>query len=600
MIVDINNLDEMIRGYITNTVKEYYPDIDTSENSPFDDLFIKSTIELIRPFMDSLSRLELKSNLANAERLTESELDEIGEGNYFTSRKRGSSASTNITLTFANLNLEDPDFIIKVPTGAIFATGAGLEYQTQHTTVLNAEDMKAGYNKAKLVYEIDIPVVASDIGSSFNVGAGEIVFCRTFISNSLISSVNKTDVIDGKDKESNADYAERIKDFYLSRQLGTAPGYKNFIMDLFDEIKDVYVSGYKDKYMERDKLKVVDELTGEIVERHIGGAVDIYLKGCIFDSDEKVVKLNNNIIMLSCNYDELVDPTKIELFNLTDASKRPVIESVSKVGEGQYGGGYVDKAVAIISNVDEVSYTENAVSQMKMVYSYVSDDGPATEEDYFDIGLTEVELASPVKSVDSLVDWQNEAIPNMESKVDIIKTGIPETTDEYCKVRLKGLSDYPNGDDIKIRYTSNRTLRHLRDLLTGEKHRIITADVIGKEAKSVPVNVAFRLKATPAYRNFDRRTIETRVKASISAFFNNYKLGDSVEESDLVGWMYTDASISEMIQYIALPFDVFYIPNLPTDDIPSDGSQISPDGVLPIEAIEYPYLNASKFEVTVI
>ena len=86
MVVDISNLDSMIRGYIVSVITQYYPDIDTSENSSFDDLYIKPLIEFSRPFIDSLSRLELKSNLANSEYLTESELDEIGEGNYFMSR----------------------------------------------------------------------------------------------------------------------------------------------------------------------------------------------------------------------------------------------------------------------------------------------------------------------------------------------------------------------------------------------------------------------------------------------------------------------------------------------------------------------------------
>lgn len=175
MVVDISNLDSMIRGYITNTIKQYYPDIDTSENSSFDDLYIKPLIEFSRPFIDALSRIELKSNLANSEYLTESELDEIGEGNYFTTRKQGTAASTSITLSFSNLNIEDEDLVIKVPTGAIFATGSGLEFQTQTTTVLRPDDLRNNYNKQRLVYEIDIPVVATGIGSKYNVFAYEAV-----------------------------------------------------------------------------------------------------------------------------------------------------------------------------------------------------------------------------------------------------------------------------------------------------------------------------------------------------------------------------------------------------------------------------------------
>ena len=107
------------------------------------------------------------------------------------------------------------------------------------------------------------------------------------------------------------------------------------------------------------------------------------------------------------------------------------------------------------------------------------------------------------------------------------------------------------------------------------------------------------------YKDVDTIAIESRIKSSIISYFNTYKLGNSVEESDIVGWLYTDPSVSEMIQYVALPFDAFYVPEDVNEDIPFDDpekeSVIKPeDGVLPIRKIEYPVLNANKFSVTVI
>ena len=619
MVVDISNLDSMIRGYITNVIKQYYPDIDTSENSAFDDLYIKPLIEFSRPFIDSLSRLELKSNLSNYQYLTESELDEIGEGNYFTSRKQGTAASTNITLTFSNLNIEDEDLVIKVPTGATFATGSGLEFQTQTTTVLTVDDLKNNYNKQRLVYEIDIPVVATDIGTDYNVYAGEIIYCKTYFSSSLVSSVNKNDVVDGRDKESNEDYMNRIKEFYLSRQLGTAPGYRRFIMDLFDEITDVYVSGYRDDYMERDLVVIrkKDVVPGEIEDgdevlfkKHIGGAVDLYLKGCLYDENTVEVKLNNNIKLLDCHIADFVDKenpkNSIQLYNLTDSTKIPVIKAVEYVSEDDYGAAFKDKTRVIIDNTGECSYAEGTLSSMKIIYSFYTTDGERVDqEEYFEIGITEAELAAPIKSVDTLKDHNDQVIKNMESRITITKTGLEETTDEKCKIIIDNCPEYFNGTMIKVIYTSNKTLRQLKDVLFNEENRIVTADIIGKEATAVPVNIAFRVKVVDIYKDVDTISISSRIKSSIISYFNNYKLGSSVEESDIVGWLYTDPSVNEMIQYVALPFDAFYIPkdvseNIPFDD-PEREDEIKPaDGVLPIKKIEYPVLNASKFSVTVI
>ena len=621
MVVDIANLDSMIRGYITNTISQHYPDIDTSENSTFDDLYIKPLVEFSRPFIDALSRIELKSNLANSEYLTESELDEIGEGNYFTKRKQGTAASTSITLSFSNINIEDEDLVIKVPTGAVFATGSGLEFQTQTTTVLRPDDLRNNYNKQRLVYEVDIPVVATEIGTKYNVFSGEIIYCKTYFSSSLVSSVNKNDVVDGRDKESNEDYVARIKEFYLSRQLGTAPGYKRFIMDLFEEINDVYVSGYKDEYMERDvvtirKRDITEDFTDEedgntvIFKKHIGGAVDLYLKGCLYDENIQEVKLNNNIKIIDCNIGQLIDTdnpkNSIKIFNLTDSTKFPVIKAIEHISEDDYGKAFENKTRVVIDNTDDCSYNSNSISSMKIIYSFIGDnDQRIDQEEFFEVGITETEIASPVKSVDSIKDHNDQVVKDMAKRLIITKSGMEETTDETCKVTITNCDDYFNGAVMKIGYTSNKTLRQLKDILIHENNRIVTADIIAKEAIPVPVNMALRVKVVDTYKDVDIVSIESRIKSSIISYFNMYKLGNSVEQSDVVGWLYTDPSVNEMIQYVALPFDAFYIPNDINESIPFDDpereSEIKPeDGVLPIKKIEYPVLNASKFSVTII
>lgn len=602
MTIDVTDLDDMIRGYVVNTINEHYPDIDTSQNSVFDELYVKPIINVARPFVEALSRLELKQNLANAEYLTEDELDEIGEGNYFTSRKQGVAASTLMTLTFTNIPVEDSSYFLRIPAGTTFATGSGIEFQTQSAITLTATDMKNGYNPAKLCYEIDVPVTAVEIGSKYNVFAGEIIFCQTYFSNNLVSCVNRVDVTDGKDKESNVEYAERIREFYLSRQLGTAPGYKRYILDAIEEVTDVYVSGYRDEFMTRDLLPVWEESTESVKYMHVGGKVDLHIKGCIYDQDSEEIILNNNVILLDCDFDNLHNKSlpgdNIEIFNLTDSSKVPAIKSVTKVEGDEFGSDFNGKTKIIINNDGEVSYSEETVNSMKLIYKYNDNDNVVSEELYFNCGLSKAELSGPVKSIDYMADFNDIPVDDMDNKFDLVKTGIPDTTAEKCLIKLKNMDNYFNGSRITIRYTSNATLRKVKEMLDDEQTRVITTDIVGKEANAVPVNVQFRFKVTNAYRNLDFSIFEARVKSSIISFFNGYKMGDSVEESDIVGWLYKDASVKDIIQYVELPFKVFYIPESITENIPDDGTQLSDDGVLNIKAIEYPILNAAKFKAT--
>lgn len=615
MLVDISSLNSMIRGYIVTTIKEYYPDMDTSENSVFDDLFIKPIIEISTPFIEQLSRLELKSSLKNIELLTDDEIDEIGENNYFISRRQGVQATTMLTLSFYNLNLLDESFQIKIPSGCTFQTASGLEFQTQEMIILNREDIQEKYNRTNLVYEIEVPVIASNVGVEYNVNAGEITTCKTFISNNLLSVINNYDVTNGKDKETNENYINRIKDFYLSRQLGTSHGYKNFVMEELNEVTDVYVSGYKDEYMERDLFKVIDN-NDEKVDKHIGGMVDLYLKGCLYSEMTRTVTLNNDILALNCRKEQLSKHGTSELVtdaNLTDAitienltypNLTPKFKNVKNIVAGDFNVSEFNGFSKIeIDNTGSASYVEGKINEMHMVYSYVNDSDEIVDQDvYFNLGLTQLEVQGPLTSLVSIKDNNSKNTTISSENVTLTRTGLEATTDEKDIITLnnKSFSSYYNGYNLSISYMVNETLMKLGDILNTENNRIITASVIGKEAKAVPVNVVFKVKVTDKYENIDRETIQNKLKASVMNYFNNYKLGDRVEESDLVGWLYTDTATSDIVNYVALPFDAFYIPDDATAPVITDESKRPENGILEIKSIEYPVLNISKFKIDII
>lgn len=600
MIYDITDLDEYIRSYIIDRVKDKFP-FDITQNTAFSELFIEPMVEVLRPFIERLNRIEMKQNLANAARMTEEEMDEQGEGNYFMPRKQGERASTMLTLMFANLNLSDPNFHLRVPEGAIFQTSTELSYQTIVETVLTADDLRKGYNKSKMIYEIDVEIESIDLGERFNVSSGEIVIPVTQFSPSLLGSTNKTPLTNGRDKESNEDYAKRLRDWYMSRQLGTKPGYKTFLMESFPEINDVFVVGYKDEFMERDKITVMQGGTQK--EIHYGGKVDIYIRGVKFENTTADVTAKTNLLILNVKYDRLGNTARFKIYNLTDETKRPVIKSITSVTDNEYPGGlYLDMAKIIMDNRNNISYDPTIVNDMKLVYDYYNENGELQKDQmYFEVGVTETAVSSPVSSVNGIEVSSLGYLENIGDKYDLLLTGIPKTTQEEAMVRFKNLTNVPNGSRVSLEYIVNETLRTCKIIFDEfDENRIVTTDMLVRDAIPKYVNIQFRVKLDLGRSMYDVQDIRSRLQTSVSNFFKTYMMGDDVEASDIVNWVYQDDSVNKYIRYIALPFDVFYLPKDPNENIPTDGSQQAPDGVLPIRSIEYPILNAPKFEISII
>lgn len=599
MIYDVTNMDSLIRSYIISIMQEKFPDLDTSQDSPLDDMFIKPMITIMGKFLGRANKLEMMQNLNNAEYMTEEELNEKGEGSYFLPRREGQSASTILTLMFANLNLTEKTFELTIPSGLTFKTSSGAEFQTITETRLSADDVKKGYDKYRMLYEVEVTVQAVDVGSSYNVDANEITDCITFFSNSYIGATNKAPVTGGKDSESNTEYAERIRSWYTSRQLGTKPGYRSFLLESFSEIRDVFVVGYKDKYMDRDIIRVLDS-EGLPKEIHIGGKVDIYIRGSKYETVTTEITANTNKILLNVPFNKLINTESIKAYNLSDESKIPVISPPRRITSEEYDGAYDGLTEVTIDNTGEVSYSENTVSNMMIAYYRVDDDNVPmpTQNHYFQVGVTESTVSTPLVDVTSLSVTDNVKIPpDIKTLYDLKFEGLKGTSDETCKITMKNIDFIPNGATIEVNYIINETLRQCAYSLNEEVNRIITADVIVKEATPVYVNVQFDVKLTDKRTVLAFEDIKAKIKSSVSTFFNEYSMGDQVEESDLVAWLYQDENIKDFVQYVALPFKVFYVPQNIDEEIPVDGSEHATNGVLPIKEIEYPILNTAKFEV---
>ena len=235
----------------------------------------------------------------------------------------------------------------------------------------------------------------------------------TPFNNKLVSVTNPNSFTGGIDKESNSDYAERIKQFYMSRTLDTISGYERAIRDNFEEVVDLYVAGKDDPYMTRDLITIVDPNDNNTFKTvHIGGKTDIYVLGCIYNTiEEKIIAPENGDITL-----DLICPLK--------------------------------EIVSIENVTQSVVYSINVADQN--VYEIITH-----SEDYEEHSSRE------------------------QKTLKIIEPTINP------------------GDEIRVVYKNVQTIIDLNDYFNLQENRIVTSDVLFKEARSQPVNIAVTVKMKP-------------------------------------------------------------------------------------------------------
>jgi len=579
MAINITNFNNLIRSYIVTKMQEQFPDLDVSENSVFDDIFVKPLQEIISPIIDTVNSMEFMLNLDNAYYMSEDELDEIGMGNYLIQRKQGTYASTYVTLSFLTI----PNTTLTIPEGATFRTESGLFYSTQESYEFTYEEMLSKYNVNKMTYDVDVLVVSNGIGEIYNVSESQITVVETNFGSYTPLVTNKSAITNATDKESNVSYADRIKEYYISRHLGTKPGYRQFIFSEFNEVEDLHIVGYGDEEMTRDLYTIIkDDLSEE--EIHIGGKVDIYIKGGISSTSYKDLTINSGRLVLEKKYSEV----DLDSINVTNDGA-PVIFTV--IDED-------DDLVVLIDNTGEQSYDSSILNTIEVYYED-NELNPYTES--FSVGLSSFEADTLFKGIFSIYETDDNSVTHNNDSYYVIErrkidgTLIESEDDAYYEssqeiVTIKFITDeIRNGTSITIGYSINETIKNLVDEFDLEENRVITTDILFKETEPIFINVAMRIKLKDGFSLDDTKSIQ--LQNVLGDYFKNLQLGSSVEESDLIGELYRNEDVNTFIEYISVPLVSFYIPVNPSDAIieQRDGT------VIAVTNLQYPVLNKVLF-----
>lgn len=554
-IYNVANISQAIREYALYKMKENYPLLDTTENSPINDILINPLVSMLEPLIKEITDLEFKQNLNNAEHMTKEELDDMGVGNYFIERNQGTKAIGEAVLFFDS-SVGNTGVVI--PQGVILSNvDKTLNFKISREYNLDKDELFIYYNSLSYLYEIPIMIEAENVGSQYNVGEGTIVNIDKF-SSALKYVSNNSKLENGSDEESNTNYANRLKQFYVSRQLGTDPGYKQFALENHPEIMDVFVVGKDHPMMERDLLTIQREDLSTYTD-HLGGKVDLYIRG----SNIEVMTIS--AISKSCVFkiiDQNIDMSSIICTN----NGVPITYAVSSANS--------EYVIVLAEKIDYVDYLTQWVNGDTITFSYSITGKPEVTKTVSGIvDNVDIALKSPFSGVISIknVTRNIECDLFQNPSYSILYLNNTEvfakTSKEERSIRLKNSpdafsADIPesklmfNGDIISISYSYNKTINNLNDMYNIVGNRIITTDIMIAEANSVYINIGMNIKLK------DDQILDATKLGAIRNCISNYlakvELGKTVEESDIVGELYMDSSVSGFLQYIQLPFTTFY------------------------------------------
>ena len=213
------------------------------------------------------SALNLADN-TTVQNLIDSSFDSLGQN--FGVPRQGARAAT-VTQTFYTTTTPTKDLLVSQNA----MVSSSIDTSAPRFVSRGAVFMYAGrasqyWNVEKSRYEVKIEMVADNAGSVGNVPAGIL---DTVISGaSGFKTVNEAAADFGRDTQSNLDVAEAGMRALLSLDTGTEGGYYNASVSVPGVLETMVVKS-GDPYMMRD--------WDPVRLKHIGGKVDIYVKGII-------------------------------------------------------------------------------------------------------------------------------------------------------------------------------------------------------------------------------------------------------------------------------------------------------------------------------
>lgn len=251
------------------TLQAKYPTLDLREGTGIRDLLLRPSASLLA-MMNKASLLFFQNNTLDA--VTDSTpttfVDSI-LSNWFMTRKVGEKAVINVRLYFAKSKN------VIITTDVYFSNDGNKKYFPDTTYSLPASALS--YDSGSNQYYVDIDLVAEDVGVSYDITSGSLIYFSNFDPYFLHAEINYLKH-SASDTETNSEFLARSKSAISTRNLVNAPSITSNLMEAFSIIDGVYSAGFGDPEMQRDYIKVSSPSGPNYYWMHQGGCIDVYCR----------------------------------------------------------------------------------------------------------------------------------------------------------------------------------------------------------------------------------------------------------------------------------------------------------------------------------
>jgi hypothetical protein len=253
--------DTNVDSFITDRLRQEFPDIYAGDPSAVRDLFIKPLIVFLEPFKREIQTIRRNQSLIDPSLLSDDDAEAL-VANVFDTRSKGGIATGVVRVFYAS------PMSVSVELSTKFFTSNGLNYFPVTPTSITAESMV--FNREGALYYMDIPVKAESSGDGYNIEIGSVVGVTGLYGTAKVT--NTRAFSNGSTSLDTASFVAQARESLNERSLNTRRGANARIRTAFQgSVRAIQVIGARDEEMERDLL--VGSSTGQA---WLTGQVSVY------------------------------------------------------------------------------------------------------------------------------------------------------------------------------------------------------------------------------------------------------------------------------------------------------------------------------------
>lgn len=274
--VDLSAKENVVLEYMKESLQAKFPDLNLANNGVFMETFGETHINLLTPIFEAADRLLLMRSLNNADNLTEEEMDFIAEA-YRKTRKEGEMATG---LSYFVFNDIPKSGTVVIPADYQVTAANGETFFVTATRVMSEAQMVAYFDPERFLYRIPVPLAAVNPGVLGNIEPGSLT-AGIIPLQGLVGIENDESFEGGTDRETNREFADRIKREGYAVGYGVDSGYENYVRN-FKGAEECRVVGYGHPLMRRDIIGTTErrvDFKQTVQDVHWGTKIDLYVRG---------------------------------------------------------------------------------------------------------------------------------------------------------------------------------------------------------------------------------------------------------------------------------------------------------------------------------